>query len=859
MTDGVCPSDGGSGGAFRANGSGMPGLRWPRIEPDAARLPATLPDGSPWPRISIVTPTFNQGRFIEETLLSVINQGYPSVEHIVVDGASTDETGEILARYRERLAHVVSEKDRGQSDAINKGMRLATGEILTWLNSDDMLAPGALHAAALAFWRHQSDMVAGVCELYRDGEIVHRHLTACPNGPLSVGELLDLEGSWLRGRFFYQPEVMFTRELWERAGAHVREDAFYSMDYELWLRFAHAGAKMRVIASPIAHFRVHDDQKTAVAENYRAELPRVRDEFARERSLTVPKARPEGRARLKVVLFNDIGYTYGAGIAHKRVAAAFTEMGHDVVVLAATSVHPTREQTRLGGESVLEQIERHSPDLVVIGNLHGAGVSAETIGLIAGRFQTVFVMHDLWLVTGRCAYTGGCRAYLSGCSQRCTCPPGYPDAKPEAIAPMWNSKRRVLSSSPKLAVAGDSRHVAGVAEEAVARDPLCAMTGVRPPVSWIKYGFETDVFVPRDRRLCRELLGLPQDAFIVLSSASSLDDERKGLAHLAEAMESLDLCDALVVCVGHLPPDRPAPIPGMRAMGYMDDPMRLAMLYSACDIFVGPSLEEAFGQVFVEAAACGTPSVGYPVDGVPEAITHGVTGLVADACEPASLARAIETLYRDHELRRTLSLLGPIHVRNEWSMTAAAHRWREFFRETGLEKALRLGARMDLGLGTRTPPSPQRLASVEPGWRAVSGFDHWEGPYPEQELPRCRWILGPVARFEVDVADAGPHRVVIRYRNFEQGQRVRLVGERGVVAEREVPPTPAGHKPAIAFITHLKKGVNALELHVWKWRHGERPMSLLVTNVRAIPTRAMIVAPRVASTAEAKPAQTAGA
>lgn len=835
------------------------GLSWPFTDPEPTPLPASLPDGTPWPRITIVTPTFNQGRYIEATLLSVRNQGYPNVEHIVIDGGSTDETLEVLARHRDGLAHVVSEKDRGQSDAINKGMRLATGDIVTWLNSDDMLAPGALAAVALAFWRDKPDLVAGVCELYRDGELVHRHLTSCSNGPLPLADLLDLQGCWIRGQFFYQPEVMFTRELWERAGAHVREDAYYSMDYELWLRFAHAGAKLKVVASTVAHFRVHEEQKTAVAGNYQAELPKVRDEFAATRKLSIPPSRANGIDRLKVVLFNDIGYTYGAGIAHRRVGAAFAAMGHDVVALAATSVHPTREQTRIGAESVLEQIEQHNPDLVVVGNLHGAGVGAETLGLIASRFQTIFVMHDLWLVTGRCAYTGGCDAYLQGCSEACTCPQGYPAMAPDQIALMWNAKRRVLSSSRNLVIAGDSRHVGNFAARAIESDRLCDMTGVRPAVSWLKYGFETDVLKPRDRRVCRELLGLPVDRFIVLSSASSLDDERKGLSHLAEAMRTLDLPDAIVVCIGHLPPDQPPPIPGMRAMGYMEDPQRIAMLYSACDVFVGPSLEEAFGQVFVEAAACGTPAIGYPIDGVPEAITHGVTGLVAERKDPAALAAAIATLYHDRELRHRLSTLAPIHVRNEWSMTAASHRLVELLRETGLEGKLQLGRKLSIANPSPALPAPHRLASVEPGWRAVSGFDHWEGPYPDQGLPRCRWILGPVARFEVDVGEGGPHRIVIRYRNFEAGQRVRLVSEKGLVSEHEVPQTAPGQKPALAFTVPLKKGVNALELHVWKWRPGSRPMSLLVTNVRAIPTVAPAQASRPAMAAESKPTAVASA
>ena len=124
--------------------------QWPLVRAPGSALPPTMPDGRPWPKISIVTPSLNQGRFIEETILSVLNQDYPAIEHIVMDGGSSDETGNILARYRPRLAYAGSAKDKGQADAINKGFARATGEILTWLNADDMLAPGALAAVR---WR----------------------------------------------------------------------------------------------------------------------------------------------------------------------------------------------------------------------------------------------------------------------------------------------------------------------------------------------------------------------------------------------------------------------------------------------------------------------------------------------------------------------------------------------------------------------------------------------------------------------------------------------------------------------------------------------------------------------------------
>ncbi|HFB99138.1 MAG TPA: glycosyltransferase, partial [Bryobacterales bacterium] len=379
------------------------GRGWPRRP---AVLPSpleTLPGRRPWPRISVVTPSFNQGAYIEETILSVLNQGYPSVEHIVVDGGSDDGTLAVLDKYRRRLAHVISEPDRGQAHAINKGMALATGEILTWLNSDDMLAPGALHAAAFAFFTSGADMVAGLCGIYENGRLTGYHLTGAEDGPLPLEELLDLEGSWTAGRFFYQPEVMFTRELWERAGAHVAEHLRYSMDYELWLRFAEAGARLHVVGRPLAWFRVHPEQKTAKPEAYQAELRQVRRAFGTAGASRKP-ASGKLRHGLRIVMVNDVGYAYGAGIAHQRIAQALSGAGHDLHAVMLRDDSEGLPGSSGGLERAVKYVAECKPDLLIAGNLHRASATALLYGRLARVAPVHAVLHDFWPVTGRCAY-----------------------------------------------------------------------------------------------------------------------------------------------------------------------------------------------------------------------------------------------------------------------------------------------------------------------------------------------------------------------------------------------------------------------------------------------------------------------
>lgn len=266
--------------------------RWPRGGgPSAGAFDALLPAGAEWPRITVVTPSYNQAEFVEDTVLSVLAQNYPNLQYIIVDGKSTDGAAQILERYRDQVDHLIIEKDKGQTDAINKGFALSDGELLTWLNSDDMFAPGALHRLALEYLETGADLIAGICVAYRDGRIEVANLPAVRQETFNVEVLSDIFRYWMKGYFFYQPEVIFSRAIWDKTGGKLDDSLNYTMDYEFWMRCAQAEARFQAVHWPIALFRQHEAQKTS-------KLLHCVDEQAQVRDTQLTIAPKEERARI---------------------------------------------------------------------------------------------------------------------------------------------------------------------------------------------------------------------------------------------------------------------------------------------------------------------------------------------------------------------------------------------------------------------------------------------------------------------------------------------------------------------------------------------------------------------------------
>jgi hypothetical protein len=230
----------------------------------------TVPVPDPAPRISIVTPSYGQARFIERTIRSVIDQDYPNLEYFVQDGGSVDGTVEILQRHAARLTGWESKKDTGQSQAINRAFARTTGEIMAWLNSDDVLFPGSLAQVADFFARNP------------DVDVVYGHRVLIDEEDAEIGRWLmpSHDAAVLSWADFIPQETLFwRRRIWDKVGGRIDESFRFAMDWDLLLRFRDAGARFARMPRFLGAFRVHSLQKTTagISETGFAEMDRLRE------------------------------------------------------------------------------------------------------------------------------------------------------------------------------------------------------------------------------------------------------------------------------------------------------------------------------------------------------------------------------------------------------------------------------------------------------------------------------------------------------------------------------------------------------------------------------------------------------
>jgi glycosyltransferase involved in cell wall biosynthesis len=207
------------------------------------------------PKVSIITPSYNQGQFIEATIQSVLNQTYANIEYIVADGGSTDQTMSLVEHYQAQIDVVIHEKDKGQSDAINKGLRRATGELVGWINSDDLLYPDCVARMVQCYQRTADGAVyygSALDRIDADGKCTGMHSIHIPDRKHLLNYNYDI----------IQPGSFYPASIVHQVG-YLNEHIHYCMDLDLWLRLLTQGPIYAYADEPMAGFRIWGDSKTS--------------------------------------------------------------------------------------------------------------------------------------------------------------------------------------------------------------------------------------------------------------------------------------------------------------------------------------------------------------------------------------------------------------------------------------------------------------------------------------------------------------------------------------------------------------------------------------------------------------------
>ena len=403
---------------------------------------------------------------------------------------------------------------------------------------------------------------------------------------------------------------------------------------------------------------------------------------------------------LRIVMISDHETAGGAGASTSRLAEALVIAGAEVIRIVGLADGRAHRWTTINvGGGLLQRIAKKAtrtfaarselavstwfadrelrgvledfrPDVVNVRNLHGARWSPGLVETCARYAPTAWTLHDMWSFTGRCAFSYDCRRFVSGCDASCPTPAEYPALDPRLIAGAWNGRKKLLGGHPDLRAISPSRWLA--------HEALSGLWAGHE-VDVIPNALPLDVYVPMNRAQAQSELGIEGTGPVILTSAHDLADRRKGGAILVQALQLVPQRPLTIITLGQ----GALPIGGdgftVKALGYVDDEQRKVCAYNAADILVHPALAESFGNVIIEAMACGTPCVGFPLGGVQEIVRPEITGWLAQDSTPQALADALNGALREVASGTDLRTSCRAVAEAEYDVALQARRYLELF------------------------------------------------------------------------------------------------------------------------------------------------------------------------------------
>lgn len=413
--------------------------------------------------------------------------------------------------------------------------------------------------------------------------------------------------------------------------------------------------------------------------------------------------------KLRIVFLSDFESAGGAAIAATRLVDALHQLGNEIIrlvhapddrerpwrveSLSSRSPQPiaarvfnrligVRLQSSLRDRRVASELSavlsELKPDVINVHNLHSAGWSPALVEICLRYAPTVWTLHDMWSFTGRCTYSYDCRKFITGCNAECPTATEYPSLSANRIEPEWISRNRIFREHPGLVAVVPSRWLESEATAGLWR-------GHR--VERIPYGLPLHIYRPESREFARKALDIHVDGPVILAAAQDFGERRKGGATLAEALHLVQHRPLTVLTLGRGTIALDTEGADVRSLGHIDLERARVLAYNAADLFVHPAPVDNLPNVVLEAIACGTPVVAFPIGGIPDMVRPNHTGWLTDEVSARGLAATLDRALFDLRTGIDLRVACRSTAEAEYSAELQVSRYVELFQSLAASRS----------------------------------------------------------------------------------------------------------------------------------------------------------------------------